>query len=151
MIWLNGIGLAVAATLLCALPAVPFAVLIARLPVPVGAALLALALLPPLLPLPGFPGQAAGLLPFVVIPLAWSARRVTPAMSRMATISGATIVSRVRRIWLPLVGPGLALGLLLGFARALGGSDDLRLQGLGAVLFAASAYPLLGALLHRSD
>lgn len=59
-------------------------------------------------------------MPFLVISLEGALRTGTEAYERVAATLGAAPGTVLRRITLPLVGPGLVSGTVLAFARALG-------------------------------
>ncbi|WP_245703175.1 ABC transporter permease [Raineyella antarctica] len=59
-------------------------------------------------------------MPFLVISLEGALRTGTEAYERVAATLGASPGTVLRRITLPLVGPGLVSGTVLAFARALG-------------------------------
>ncbi|WP_426956025.1 ABC transporter permease subunit [Muricoccus radiodurans] len=65
-------------------------------------------------------GALHGALPLAVLPMALALRRVDRPLLRMAAALGAPPWHRARRLVLPVVWPGLALGAALAFAGALG-------------------------------
>lgn len=112
---------ALALTGLAALVAVPLVLALAHLPrrgaVVLTVLLLAAALLP-LARLNTTPAEIAALLPLVALPPAWGLRATPPGALKIA----ASLVGPMRvffAIRLGLAAPWLAVGLALGFARAL--------------------------------
>jgi hypothetical protein len=137
---------ALGATALAAAVAVPLGVALARLPAAWTATLATLALVLPLLPLPGAVAPAAPLVAFVALPLGWGLRRIPAATLRVAaSLAGPGRV--VWHVWLPLGAPWLLAGLGLGLARALAGLD---LAWPAALLLAAAAWPVLRAAAARA-
>jgi molybdate transport system permease protein len=58
--------------------------------------------------------------PLMVRPIRLSIEAIDPAVEDAARTLGASPLARLMRITLPLAGPGLIAGAVLGFARALG-------------------------------
>jgi molybdate transport system permease protein len=65
---------------------------------------------------------AAGVMafPLMVRPIRLSIEAIDREVEESALTLGAPLFTRLRRVTLPLAGPGLAAGALLGFAKALG-------------------------------
>jgi ABC-type spermidine/putrescine transport system permease subunit I len=147
------IGPAATALLLCVIPGVAVAALMARLPAGPAAWVGAAVLLPALLPLAGLAGRAAALLPFFVLPLAWWLRRIPSPVLRAAANAGAAPLLVWRRVWLPLAVPGLAAAALLSLARALtlaAAPHGAPVTAAAALLFAAAAWLPLRALAREA-
>ncbi|MCA9687687.1 MAG: ABC transporter permease subunit, partial [Myxococcales bacterium] len=72
-------------------------------------------------------------LPFVVLGVEGAFRGLDPGYERAAATLGASRWTALRRVVLPLVAPGIAAGLALGWARSLG--------EFGATITFAGNYP----------
>lgn len=141
------LGTGAAATVLCALVGIPLALLIARSPARTAAVLRALVTVPLVLPpmvggvallyLFGRTGPLGALglpfttpavvlaqvfvaLPFLVLAVEGALRATGVDFERTAASLGASRVTILRRITLPLAAPGIVAGVVLCFARAIG-------------------------------
>lgn len=141
------LGTGAAATVLCALGGIPLALLIARSPARTAAVLRALVTVPLVLPpmvggvallyLFGRTGPLGALglpfttpavvlaqvfvaLPFLVLAVEGALRATGVDFERTAASLGASRVTILRRITLPLAAPGIVAGVVLCFARAIG-------------------------------
>lgn len=65
-------------------------------------------------------GMTYIMLPFVILPLYGVIRRIDPAILQAAALCGATRAQAFRRVLLPLVMPGIAVGGLMVFVMSLG-------------------------------
>jgi putative spermidine/putrescine transport system permease protein len=65
-------------------------------------------------------GMTYIMLPFVILPLYGVIRRIDPAILQAAALCGATRSQAFRRVLLPLVMPGIAVGGLMVFVMSLG-------------------------------
>jgi molybdate transport system permease protein len=65
---------------------------------------------------------AAGVMafPLMVRPIRLAIEAIDPEVDEAALTLGAGLFTRLRRVTIPLAGPGLAAGAVLGFVRALG-------------------------------
>ncbi len=59
-------------------------------------------------------------LPFLVVTVEGALRQRNPRFEETAAVLGASPWTRFRRVTVPLIGPGIAAGTLLAWARALG-------------------------------
>ena len=141
------LGTGAAATAVCAVVGIPLALLIARSPARTAALLRALVTVPLVLPpmvggvallyLFGRSGWfgALGLpfttpavvlaqvfvaLPFLVLAVEGALRSTGVEFERAAASLGASRATTLRRVTLPLAGPGIVAGVVLCFARAIG-------------------------------
>ena len=64
--------------------------------------------------------QAFVSMPFLVVAVEGALRASDPGYAEVAATLGASPTTVLRRVTLPLVGPGLAAGVTMAFARALG-------------------------------
>ncbi|GHC20013.1 ABC transporter permease [Gemmobacter nanjingensis] len=65
-------------------------------------------------------GMVYIMLPFMILPLLGVIRKIDPAILQAAALCGATKAQALRRVLLPLAGPGLASGGLMVFVMSLG-------------------------------
>jgi putative spermidine/putrescine transport system permease protein len=65
-------------------------------------------------------GMVYIMLPFMILPLLGVIRKIDPAILQAAALCGATRAQALRRVLLPLAGPGLASGGLMVFVMSLG-------------------------------
>ncbi|MCC5973851.1 MAG: ABC transporter permease [Rubellimicrobium sp.] len=65
-------------------------------------------------------GMVYIMLPFMILPLVGTIRRIDPAILQAAALCGATRMQALTRILLPLAVPGLAAGALMVFVMSLG-------------------------------
>lgn len=65
-------------------------------------------------------GLVYGFLPLMVLPVYASLEKLDPALLEAAEVLGARPLSRLRRVILPLAGPGIAAGCMLVFIPSLG-------------------------------
>lgn len=85
-----------------------------------GGGLEALGIVVPFTPLAVILAQVFVALPFCVLAVETGVRGVDPRMEEMAGVYGITGYQLVRRVTLPLAGPGIRAGLAVAWARALG-------------------------------
>jgi putative spermidine/putrescine transport system permease protein len=65
-------------------------------------------------------GMTYIMLPFMILPLHAAIRTVDPAIFQAASLCGASRGQSLRRVFLPLVAPGMAAGALMVFVMSLG-------------------------------
>lgn len=65
-------------------------------------------------------GMVYIMLPFMILPLVGTIRRIDPAILQAAALCGATRMQALTRVLLPLAMPGLAAGALMVFVMSLG-------------------------------
>lgn len=65
-------------------------------------------------------GMVYIMLPFMILPLLGVIKKIDPAILQAAALCGATKAQALRRVLLPLAGPGLASGGLMVFVMSLG-------------------------------
>ncbi|WP_054302861.1 ABC transporter permease [Gemmobacter sp. LW-1] len=65
-------------------------------------------------------GMVYIMLPFMILPLLGVIRKIDPAILQAAALCGATRAQALRRVLLPLAGPGLTSGGLMVFVMSLG-------------------------------
>ena len=65
-------------------------------------------------------GMTYIMLPFMILPLHAAIRTIDPAIFQAASLCGASRGQSLRRVFLPLVAPGMAAGALMVFVMSLG-------------------------------
>ncbi|MGL4963342.1 MAG: ABC transporter permease [Inquilinus sp.] len=65
-------------------------------------------------------GMTYIMLPFMILPLHAAIRTIDPAIFQAASLCGASRGQSLRRVFLPLVAPGIAAGALMVFVMSLG-------------------------------
>lgn len=65
-------------------------------------------------------GMTYIMLPFMILPLHAAIRTIDPAIFQAAALCGASRGQSLRRVFLPLVAPGMAAGALMVFVMSLG-------------------------------
>ena len=65
-------------------------------------------------------GMTYIMLPFMILPLHAAIRTIDPAIFQAAALCGASRGQALRRVFLPLVAPGIAAGALMVFVMSLG-------------------------------
>lgn len=65
-------------------------------------------------------GMTYIMLPFMILPLHAAIRAIDPAIFQAASLCGASRGQALRRVFLPLVAPGMAAGALMVFVMSLG-------------------------------
>lgn len=86
----------------------------------IGGGLAALGISPPVGTTAVVLAQAFVALPFCVLAVETAVRRIDPRAEEVAEVCGLTGAVLLRRVLLPLAGPGILAGVLLAFARAVG-------------------------------
>lgn len=65
-------------------------------------------------------GMVYIMLPFMILPLMGVIKKIDPAILQAAALCGATKAQALRRVLIPLAGPGIASGALMVFVMSLG-------------------------------
>jgi iron(III) transport system permease protein len=86
---------------------------------------------------------AARLLPFAAFAVRAVRRRVAPELLEAAAVAGLPPASRLARITMPLITPGIALGLLLAFLFGLREVDALIFTRTGSETLPVQLYGLI--------
>jgi iron(III) transport system permease protein len=86
---------------------------------------------------------AARLLPFAAFAVRAARRRVAPELLEAAAVSGLAPAARLARITVPLITPGIALGLLLAFLFGLREVDALVFTRTGSETLPVQLYGLI--------
>jgi iron(III) transport system permease protein len=86
---------------------------------------------------------AARLLPFAAFAVRAARRRVAPELLEAAAVAGLPPASRLARITVPLITPGIALGLLLAFLFGLREVDALVFTRTGSETLPVQLYNLI--------